>query len=125
MGLIYIFVGGGMGAVARFLMAGAIGRMTRGPFPWGTLAVNVIGGFMMGALVELMALKFSVSQDMRLFLTTGLLGGFTTFSAFSLEASSMIERGDYGLAGLYVLASVLGSVAALFGGLAFARALSP
>jgi CrcB protein len=121
MGLVFVFVGGGVGALARYAMASAIGRFTHDGFPWGTLAVNILGGFVMGVLVELMALKWSVSQEIRLLLTTGLLGGFTTFSAFSLETAGMIERGDWSTAALYVAASVAGSVAALFAALALIR----
>lgn len=77
----------------------------------------------MGVFVEVMALKLSVSQEIRLFLTTGLMGGFTTFSAFSLESASMIERGDWSLAALYAVSSVVGSILALFAALFLIRNL--
>jgi CrcB protein len=124
MGFLYIFLAGGVGSLGRYLLASSIGRLLGPGFPWGTLAVNVLGGFVMGALVELMALRWSVSQEVRLLLTTGLLGGFTTFSAFTLEAGGMIQRGDFMAATLYALASVLGSLAALFAGLALVRSLA-
>jgi CrcB protein len=122
-GLLAVMVGGALGSLARYLVASGVGRFTHGPFPWGTLAVNIIGGFVMGVLVEVMALKLSVSQEIRLFLTTGLMGGFTTFSAFSLESASMIERGDWSLAGLYAVSSVVGSILALFAALFLIRNL--
>lgn len=119
-----IFIGGGLGSLGRYLLASAIGRYTHDGFPWGTLGVNILGGLMMGVLVEFMALRWSVTPEIRLFLTTGLLGGFTTFSAFSLETASMIERGDWTPAILYVLASVIVSILALFAGLALVRGLA-
>jgi CrcB protein len=123
-GLLAVMMGGAAGSLARYLVASAIGRVTHGAFPWGTLAVNLIGGFIMGVLVEMMALKWSVGREIRLLLTTGLMGGFTTFSAFSLESASMIERGDWGLAGVYAAASVAGSIAALFAALFLVRTLA-
>jgi len=88
-------------------------------FPWGTLIVNVLGSLLMGLFAGYFLLRTGIPQHMRLFLTTGLLGGFTTFSAFSLDAALLIERHQYGLATAYVAGSVLTSVAALFAGLAF------
>jgi CrcB protein len=123
MAFFFIFLGGGLGSVGRYLIASAVGRMIGPGFPWGTLAVNILGGFVMGALVEVMALRWSVSQEVRLFLTTGILGGFTTFSAFTLEAGGMIERGDFTSAALYALGSVIGSLLALFAGLALVRGI--
>ena len=118
---LFIFIGGGLGSLARYALASAVGQITGPGFPWGTLAVNILGGFVMGMLVEMMALKWSVPQEIRLFLTTGLMGGFTTFSAFSLECASMIERGDWGMAGAYVFSSVIGSILALFAALFLIR----
>jgi len=123
-GLLAVMMGGAVGSLARYLVASAVGRFTHGAFPWGTLAVNIIGGFIMGVFVEMMALRWSVPQEIRLLLTTGLMGGFTTFSAFSLESASMIERGDWGLAGIYAVSSVVGSIAALFAALALVRSLA-
>ena len=91
-------------------------------WPWGTLSVNVVGGLAMGLLVGWMGLKVGAGQEtVRVFAAVGLLGGFTTFSAFSLETVLMIERRDYGLAGAYVLLSVALAVAALMAGLMLAR----
>lgn len=94
------------------------GRIAGPGFPWGTLFVNVAGGLVIGAVAGMMAEKATGSQELRLFLTTGLLGGFTTFSAFSLEVALMWQRGEYGAALAYSLASVIVSVAAVFAGLA-------
>lgn len=91
-------------------------------WPWGTLTVNVVGGLAMGLLVGWMGLKAGAGQEtVRLFAAVGLLGGFTTFSAFSLETALMIERREYGLAGAYILLSVVLAVAALMAGLMLAR----
>ncbi len=117
-----VAAGGALGSVARFLMAGFVNRLIGSPFPWGTLAVNVLGGFIMGFLVELMALKISVSPEVRAFMTVGILGGFTTFSAFTLETGTMIERGDWASALTYALVSVILCVLALFAGLGVVRA---
>lgn len=114
-----VFVGGGLGAMSRH----AVGRATLhafGPsFPWGTLAVNVVGSFLIGLAVGLFAL-FETSQPARLFLVTGFLGGFTTFSAFSLDALTLWER-DPWMAALYVAGSVLLSFAAIVAGVLLSR----
>jgi CrcB protein len=115
-----IAAGGGLGALARHYLSGAIG--SSGGFPWGILTVNVLGGFVMGVILDLGALKYSFSPELRAFLVTGILGGFTTFSAFSLDTMLLIERGAWGLALAYVLASVVLSVGALSLGLVLVRA---
>lgn len=116
-----VFIGAGIGGALRH----GVNRLSLasfGPgFPWGTLFVNVAGGLVVGAIAGLMAEKVTGSQELRLFLTTGLLGGFTTFSAFSLETALMIERRQLAMAGGYVALSVVLSVAALFVGLMVAR----
>ncbi len=94
-----------------------------GEFPWGTLTVNVVGSFLIGLLVELVARRLNASMEMRLFLVTGVLGGFTTFSSFSLDAVSLYERGALGLSAVYVLASLSVSIVAVFAGLALGRNL--
>lgn len=116
-----IALGGAVGALSRHYMAAAVSRAFGLGFPYGTLTVNVVGCFLMGLLVEAMALRFSITPEARGFLAVGLLGGFTTFSAFSLEVALLYERGQLLLAALYVVASVVLSVAALFGGLAVGR----
>ena len=117
-------VGGAFGAGARHL----VGRATLGLFgpnyPWGTLGVNLIGGLLMGLLAGGLV-KFGTSgEPWRLLLGVGVLGGFTTFSSFSLDVVTMIERGAPGLALGYVLVSVIGSIAALFAGLSAVRAVA-
>ncbi len=112
-----VAAGGAMGAVGRYLVGiGALAAMGPG-YPYGTLIANVVGGFLMGAIVEAGALRFSYSPELRAFLTVGLLGGFTTFSAFSLETALMIERGEWTSALGYVVLSAVLSIGALFGGL--------
>lgn len=118
----WVFLGGGLGSALRY----GVGRATLawfGPnFPAGTLAVNVIGCFAMGALAEWLALHdVGISHDTKLFLTTGVLGGFTTFSAFALDTATLWQRGDTGAAGMYVLASLVLSVGGLFAGMALLR----
>lgn len=119
--ILAVGAGGAIGAVARYLLSSAVMRWSGGTFPYGTLAVNVIGCFVMGLVVGLIALRLSLPQAAQLFLTAGLLGGFTTFSAFSLDAVVLYERHAYGQAAGYVLASVILSVGALVAGLAATR----
>jgi CrcB protein len=119
-----IAIGGGLGSLARHFMSTAVQTVSGSAFPWGILAVNVLGGFLMGLVVELSALRFSLTLEARAFLTTGILGGFTTFSAFSLDTALLIERGDWTGAALYVTASVALSIAALFIGLWLVRTLA-
>lgn len=121
-----VFLGAGLGGALRHGVTVGCARVCGTAFPWGTLAVNVVGSFAMGAMAAWLALKAGEgwSQPVRLFLTTGILGGFTTFSAFSLDAVVLWERGQTGLAGMYVAASVLLSIAGLLGGLAAVRALA-
>ena len=121
--LIAIAVGGGVGALGRHFLSTAIVGLFGTAFPWGIFVVNILGGFLMGVIVELGALKFDYSLETRAFLTTGLLGGFTTFSAFSLDASLLIVRGDWVAAVLYVVGSALLSILALFAGLWLVRML--
>lgn len=123
--LLAIALGGALGAVGRYALAGQITQWIGPGFPWGILVVNVVGCFVMGVVAELGALTLNLSPEMRAFLTTGILGGFTTFSAFALDSAVMMERGDWGATVLYVSASVLGSIAALFLGLAAVRSLAP
>lgn len=119
--LFAVALGGAVGASGRYLFNLQMLRLLGPNFPWGTFGVNIIGSFIMGVIAESLALRFNVSSEVRSFLMTGVLGGFTTFSAFSLDAGNMIERNDFGMAGIYVGASVIGSIAALFLGLYLVR----
>ena len=120
--LSYVALGGAVGASARYLTGVAALRLMGPGFPWGTLAVNVVGSFLMGGLVVALA-QFSATRFAPL-LMTGLLGGFTTFSAFSLDAVTLWERGAVAQAVSYVAASVVLSQTALVAGLFLARSLT-
>jgi fluoride exporter len=120
--VLWVAAGGALGSAARYLVNVGVGRLLGTGFPWHTLIVNVSGCFAMGALVELMALRLNVSNEVRAFLSTGILGGFTTFSAFSLDFALLVERKTYVAAGAYATGSVLLSLIAVFAGLAVVRA---
>lgn len=121
--LFIVAAGGAVGASLRHLTGLATMRLIGTNFPWGTLTVNIMGSFIMGVFIELLALKLNASNELRLFVATGLLGGFTTFSAFSLDVAVLWERGAVGVTALYVAASVALSILALFAGLAAVRNL--
>jgi len=121
MGYAIVFLGGGVGAALRHGINLGAARWIGPGFPFGTLIVNVTGSLLMGLIAGYFAFKGDASQHWRLFLTTGILGGYTTFSAFSLDAALLYERGEVSLAAVYVLGSVVLSIAALFAGLALAR----
>lgn len=114
-----VAAGGALGALARYWLASTLALWVGGGFPWPILAVNALGSFMMGLLVDFFALKGSFSLEMRAFLTVGLLGGFTTFSSFALDAALLIERGQLLTAFLYIALSV----GLALGGLILGRAL--
>ncbi len=123
--LLLVALGGAIGASARYLSGLAAVRLLGTGFSWGTLFVNVAGSFAMGLLVVWLARRMTGGgEELRLFLGVGLLGGFTTFSAFSLDAFALWERGQGGLAAVYVAASVALSIAGLVAGVALARAVS-
>jgi CrcB protein len=117
--LLIVAAGGALGAVARY----GVGRLLpAGGWPWPTLTANVVGGLLMGLLAGWLAFRAGAQgESIRLFAAVGLLGGFTTFSAFSLETALMIEKRQFALASGYVAASVVLSIAALFLGLMIAR----
>lgn len=119
--ILAVAAGGAIGSVARYLVMSQFATWFGLAFPWGTLAVNVIGAFIMGALVESFALAWSVGAETRAFLTVGILGGFTTFSAFSLDVVTLIERDQATMAAAYTAASVIFSVVALMAGLRVLR----
>lgn len=116
-----VALGGGTGAAARYWLGRAFGPGGAGHgFPWGTFAANVIGSMALGLLAGWLARHGNGGEHWRLLLGVGLLGGFTTFSAFSLESVLMIERGHGGLAGVYIAASVAAGIIALFAGMRIA-----
>jgi CrcB protein len=112
--ILYIAVGGAIGAVGRHLLIVRVTHWLGYGFPYGTLAVNILGSFAMGALVETMALIWSPNQEIRAFLVVGVLGAFTTFSLFSLDVMTLLNRGETMAAGLYVITSVILSIGAFF-----------
>ncbi|WP_089270741.1 fluoride efflux transporter CrcB [Puniceibacterium sediminis] len=119
--LLQVALGGALGASSRYLTGLATIRLIGPGFPWGTLTVNVVGSFLMGIVVVVLAQ--TVGNRYAPLLMTGFLGGFTTFSAFSLDAVTLYERGALGLAAGYVLASVILSLLALMAGLLVARGI--
>lgn len=122
--LFLVAAGGATGAVARYLLGLQAMRSLGGAWPYGTLAANILGGLLMGVLAGVLSLRGGADQEKwRLLLGVGVLGGFTTFSAYSLEVALMIERRAYGQAAAYSLGSVVLSILALFAGLILMRRL--
>jgi CrcB protein len=123
MNLFLVFIGSGIGGALRYGVNLLTLRFGLAALPAGTFAVNVIGSFIMGLIAEFFALKSQLPPEWRLFLTTGIIGGFTTFSTFSLDAGVLYERGQTGLALAYVLGSVAFSIGGLFLGMLIVRAV--
>jgi len=121
--LLLASAGGALGAGVRHLVNVGMGRILGTAFPWGTLTVNIVGSFLMGVLIEALILRYGGSAEMRSFLGTGVLGGFTTFSAFSLDVSLLMNRGEMATAGLYVAASVGAAILALYLGMWLTRGM--
>ncbi|SFT91689.1 fluoride efflux transporter CrcB [Mesorhizobium sp. YR577] len=121
--LVLVAIGGAIGASLRHLVNLAALRLVGATFPWGTMAINIAGSFAMGVFIELLARRFGASNEIRLFVATGILGGFTTFSAFSLDFAVLWERGAALPALAYVLVSVIGAILALFLGLWLVRSV--
>ncbi len=124
MGYLVVFLGGGLGAMLRHGINVAVARLLGASFPWSTFLINVSGSLIMGLIAGWFAFKGDAPQGWRLFLTTGLLGGYTTFSAFSLDTALLYERGEWGLAAAYIAGSVALSIAGLFAGLWIVRSLA-
>ncbi len=113
--------GGAIGAAARYIV-NVLTLHVFGPgFPWGTFTVNIAGSFIMGVFIALGALRLNLSSEMRVLVATGIFGGFTTFSSFSLDFVTLFERKDYGIAAIYLAGSVGLSILALFAGLIIVR----
>jgi fluoride exporter len=121
MNYVLVFVGGGLGASLRHFINVVCAKCIGTSFPWGTFIINITGSTVMGLIAGYLAFKGEASQPWRLFIMTGILGGYTTFSAFSLDAATLYERGALALAAAYVLGSVVLSIAGLFAGLALVR----
>src|SRR6478672_7128851 len=124
MGFLIVFLGGGLGAALRHGVNLTSARLLGTAFPFATLFENVTGSFVMGLLAAYFAFKGDASQHWRLFFTTGILGGYTTFSAFSLDVALHYERGELALTALYILLSVGLAIGGLFAGLAVVRNFS-
>lgn len=116
-----VFIGAGIGGALRHGVNVGATKLFGFGFPYGTFIVNVVGSFVMGLFAGYFAYRAGISQHVRLFLTTGILGGFTTFSSFSLDAALLIERNSFGLAAGYLIGSVAAGLSALFLGLALFR----
>lgn len=123
-GLLWVALGGAIGSAARHGVNVSSARLLGSGLPFGTLIVNVLGSFLMGLLMALLTRKFEGNDAARLFLTTGILGGFTTFSAFSLDVFNLMQRGENSMAIIYILASVLLSIIAVFAGFAAFRVMA-
>jgi CrcB protein len=124
MAYLLVFLGGGIGAAMRHGVNVAFARWFGTSFPFHTLFENVSGSLVMGLVAGYFAFQTDASQHLRLFLTTGILGGYTTFSAFSLDSVLLWERGQWGVASTYVLASVAASIIGLLAGLSLVRQLT-
>lgn len=116
-----VAAGGAIGAVGRYAVMSWVGQWLGHGFPYGTLAVNILGSFILAALIETLAQVWSPSPEIRALLVVGMLGAFTTFSTFSLDVFTLFQRGDMAAAGAYVLASVVLSLAGFFLGLTAMR----
>ena len=124
MNYLLVFIGGGIGSSLRHTINVVCARCIGTAFPYGTFIINITGSAVMGLIAGYLAFKGEASQPWRLFLMTGILGGYTTFSAFSLDAALLYERGEIGLALFYIVGSVAFSIAGLFAGLALVRHLT-
>jgi CrcB protein len=123
MGVILAVAGGGaLGSLLRYFLASAV-QPAGAVFNWGIFIVNITGGLAMGLIVEASALKLNLAPEMRAFLTIGILGGYTTFSTFSLDSALLLQKGEYALAAFYIVGSVALSILALFAGLWIVRAV--
>ncbi|HMH17175.1 MAG TPA: fluoride efflux transporter CrcB [Burkholderiales bacterium] len=120
--MLAVAIGGAIGSVARYLVGHGSAKFLGLAFPWGTLIINIAGSFLIGVFAESFALRWDAPQAVRVFLTVGICGGFTTFSTFSLDAYLLLERGEFWSAAAYVIGSVVLSIGALVAGLHLMRA---
>jgi CrcB protein len=114
--IFFVFIGGGLGSILRYLLSGAIYRWTNSVFPLGTIAVNTIGCFLIGLMMAGMGDRFMVSPSLRIFLTIGFLGGFTTFSTFSYETIALLKDGEILFSTINIIGSFVGCLAAAYAG---------
>lgn len=121
--ILAVAAGGAIGATGRFLVGKLMLGLMGPGYPWGTLTVNMIGSFLIGLLFELLATRFNLSHEWQGFLVIGVLGGFTTFSAFSLEVGLMLEKDQFSAAAIYALGSVFLGLVALFAGIFAGKAI--
>lgn len=127
MNLIFIMavaVSGAIGSVMRYLVGIGAGRLFGTDFPWGTLIINITGSFVMGLFAGLFATRWNLPQAMRIFLTVGICGGYTTFSTFSLDSFYLIERGELAATAVYMIGSAVLSVGALIGAMHLVRTMA-
>ena len=120
-----IAAGGAVGALARHFLNSGVAHFMGTSFPWGIFVANILGSFLMGVMISTFAHLGNPSQALRAFLTIGMLGAFTTFSTFSLDSVTLIERGSYGPAAFYIIGSVALALAGLVAGMALMRAVLP
>jgi len=118
-----VFMGGGLGAVSRYLLSGWVQQVSGQNFPWGTMAVNIFGSFLIGVLMSLSARSLWISPQTRLLMVTGFLGGFTTFSTFSYETLSLAQDGELVQMGLNVMCTVAACLGGTWAGTAMGRIL--
>ena len=121
--LVFVAMGGAIGAIGRYLAMSAVGAVFGHGFPYSTLFVNVVGSFVLGAFIEGSAIAWSPSAPVRSLVVIGMLGAFTTFSTFSLDTVTLLTRGETAPAVMYIVASVVVSVAALWAGMSLMRAV--
>ena len=119
-----VALGGAIGSVARYGVGALAAQVLGAGFPWGTLLVNLTGSFLISAVMHVALTGSAISPELRIFLTTGIFGGFTTYSSFNYETLALMNERAYGLAGLSLAVTVLGCLAAGVLGLAVGRALA-
>lgn len=119
--MLFVGLGGAMGAVGRFVVMSAVGHVTHGGFPWSTLTVNVVGALVLGSVLELSALAWSPSPEIRAMVVVGVLGSFTTFSTFSMDLYYLMDRGAIVNAAAYAVGSVLLCLVAFWAGMSLFR----
>jgi CrcB protein len=121
--ILAVAAGGSLGSVARYLVSIGFGRLLGPKFPWGTLFINITGSLLIGLFAGLFATRWNLPPAVRIFLTVGICGGYTTFSTFSLDFFYLFERGEWAAASAYMIGSVVLSISALIAGIQIVRLL--